>query len=130
MPRPSEPPERPGLDDGLRLLETEDRGRDAIHALVLGRALGEQSDVYWVDANAMASAQSLTTMAPTECVLESVQVSRAQTSDQRFPLVEIVRQLAQDDTALLVATGFDDVYTRRYFRAVLSGSEYRPPHLS
>lgn len=35
MPRTSEPPELPGLDDGLRLLETEDRGRYAIHALVL-----------------------------------------------------------------------------------------------
>jgi hypothetical protein len=43
-------------------------------------------------------------MAPSERVLESVQVSRAQTSYQLFSLVERVRQLAQDDTALLVAS--------------------------
>lgn len=110
MPRTSQPPELPGLDDGIRLLETEDRARYAIHALVLDHALGEQSDVYWIDANSMASAHPLTKLAPSEHVLESVLVSRAQTSYQYFSLVEHVLEFLQADTALLVATGFDRFY--------------------
>lgn len=110
MPRTSQPPELPGLDDGIRLLETEDRARYAIHALVLDHALGEQSDVYWIDANAMASGHPLTKLAPSERVLESVLVSRAQTSYQHFSLIERVLELVQDDTALLVGTGFDRFY--------------------
>lgn len=110
MPRTSQPPELPGFDDGIRLPETEDRARYAIHALVLDHALGEQSDVYWIDANAMASAHPLTKLAPNERVLKTVQVARAQTSPQHFSLVERALELAQDDTALLVTTGFDRFY--------------------
>lgn len=110
MPRTSQPPEIPGFDDGIRLLETSDRARYAIHALVLDHALGEQSDVYWIDANAMASAHPLTKLAPSERVLETVLVSRAQTTYQHFSLVERVLELVQDDTALLVASSFDRFY--------------------
>lgn len=110
MPRTSQLPELPGLDDGVRLLQTEDRARYAIHALVLDHALGEQSDVYWIDADAMASAHPLTKLAPSERVLESVLISRAQTSYQHFSLVEYVLELLQADTAFLVATDFDRFY--------------------
>lgn len=122
MDRRTQTPELPGLNASINLLETEDRARYAIHALVLDHCLGTDSDVYWIDASGMASAHPLTKLAPRERVLQSVQVSRAQTSYQHMALIEHFQECVDDDIELLCLTGMD-VHYRDHDRGHESGKE-------
>lgn len=103
-------PELPSLGSGIHLLESDHHPRAAIHALVLDHLLLNGGDVYWIDSDRSATTQPLLRLAPNERILERVQVSRAQTATQHYSLVDHLRELVDDDTSLLVTTGYDHFY--------------------
>lgn len=110
MQHAKQPPELPSLSPGVQLLESDGHPRAAIHALVLDHLLLNDGQVYWLDSDRSATSQPLLRLAPNERILERVHVARAQTSTQHYSLVERITQLVDQETSLLVATGYDYFY--------------------
>lgn len=110
MQQHNQPPELPSLDAGIQLIESDGHPRTAIHALVLDHLLLNDGRVYWIDSDRSATCQPLLRLAPNERILERVNIARAQTSTQHYSLVERLTQLVDDDTSLLITTGYDHFY--------------------
>lgn len=101
-------PELPTLEPGLTLLETDDRGREALHSLVLDHVLGEGAPAYWIDVRGHATTRPLAALAPSPRVLDRVRVARGFTPFQHYRIVETAT--ARADAALLVAPALDGPY--------------------
>lgn len=110
MQQAKQPPELPTLDSGVHLLESDDHPRAAIHALVLDHLLMNDGEVYWLDSDRSATAHPLLRLAPNERILERVHVARAQTSTQHYSLVDRLTELVDEETSLLITTGYDHFY--------------------
>lgn len=103
-------PVLPTLEDRWYLLETDGRPTGPLGSLVLDHLLLNDGPVYWVDAAGHARSDALARLAPSERLLERVQVARGFTAHQHAALVERVADLVDGETALLVLPAVDAMY--------------------
>lgn len=98
-------PELPELENEVYLIEPQDdssRNRrqtvlGPLHGLVLDTALSRSGDAVWIDAQGHATTQTLTSVSPSERVLDRVHVARAFTAQQHQTLVGHVHQWLRND---------------------------------
>lgn len=106
---PTEVPELPDLDPGLRLLESDTGTTGALHSLVVDHVLRDGGDAYWVDSRGRARTRPLARLAPSRRVLERIDVARGFTAFQHYALVEALAE-READPALVVLPAIDYPY--------------------
>ncbi|WP_232700573.1 hypothetical protein [Halobacterium wangiae] len=112
MPTPDhDMPDLPSLESGLTLLETPDsHGIDAIHTLVIDHVLLNSGPAYWVDSGHHAVTSRLRELAPSDRVLDRVQVARGFTPYQHTSLIRRLRTSLQDEVSMLIVPVVDYHY--------------------
>jgi hypothetical protein len=103
-------PELPTLDNGLTLLETDERATGALQSLVLDKLLLDGGSAVWVDAHGHGTTQLLSRIAPSMRVLDHIRIARAFTAWQHQSLCQDLAPELTDDTALVVLPAFDWFY--------------------
>jgi len=112
-------PELPTLEPGIVLLETSEGSRStlhgALHALVVDHVLLEYTTAMWIDAAGHASTRPLTDIAPSDRILDRIDVARGFTPTQHTALLETLsdrleRTPAADRPGLIVAPALDYHY--------------------
>lgn len=106
----TEGPELPTLDAGVQLLDTDGRATGPLAALVVDRLVGAGGSAVWVDSRGHARAGPLLDLAPSDRVLDRIQVARGFTAHQHFALVQSLPERVDDDTAVLVLPAMDACY--------------------
>lgn len=104
------PPELPALRPGIRLLETDERSVSILHALVLDHQLMHDGATYWVDSRGHATTTSLARLAPSQRMLDRIQIARGFTAFQHFSLVEDLDAYIDETTSLVVVPVVDYPY--------------------
>jgi len=94
----------PSLDDGITLLDVDgDRGVPILQSLVLDHLLMHDGSAFWVDANGHATTTTLAQIAPSQRLLDRIQVARGFTAYQHYgticDLPMAVNQSIQESTA-------------------------------
>jgi hypothetical protein len=94
----------PSLDDGITLLDVEGgRGVPILQSLVLDHLLLHDGPAFWVDANGHATTTTLAQIAPSQRLLDRIQVARGFTAYQHYgaicDLSTAVNQSIQESTA-------------------------------
>jgi len=75
----------PSLDDGITLLDIDgSRGVPILQSLVLDHLLMHAGPAFWVDANGHATTTSLSRIAPSQRLLDRIQVARGFTAYQHY----------------------------------------------
>jgi hypothetical protein len=78
----------PSLDDGITLLDVEGgRGVPILQSLVLDHLLLHDGPAFWVDANGHATTTTLAQIAPSQRLLDRIQVARGFTAYQHYGAV-------------------------------------------
>ncbi len=78
----------PSLDDGITLLDVEGgRGVPILQSLVLDHLLLHEGPAFWVDANGHATTTTLAQIAPSQRLLDRIQVARGFTAYQHYGAV-------------------------------------------
>jgi hypothetical protein len=78
----------PSLDDGITLLDVEGgRGVPILQSLVLDHLLLHDGPAFWVDANGHATTTTLAQIAPSQRLLDRIQVARGFTAYQHYSAV-------------------------------------------
>ncbi len=103
-------PELPGLDPGIRLLETDERATGPLHTLVVDHVARHQGPAYWVDTHGHAQTQPLAQLAPDTRLLDRVHVARGFTPFQHYALVDTLAETVGEDASLLVLPAVDGMY--------------------
>lgn len=104
-------PELPRLSNGITLLDTDSRSREALHSLVLDHILCEGHPAYWIDTHGHATTQPLGSLAPSPRVLDRIHVARGFTPFQHYAIVQnFVTRVAETRPALLVVPALDGQY--------------------
>jgi len=100
----------PSLDDGITLLDIKgDRGVPILQSLVLDHLLLHDGPAFWVDANGHATTTTLARIAPSQRLLNRIQVARGFTAYQHYgavcDLTTAVNQSIKSSTADIGAVG-------------------------
>ena len=111
-------PELPPLEPGLVLLETPDARstlRGALHALVVDHVLLENTQATWIDSRGFGSTRPLTDIAPSDRILDRIDIARGFTAYQHAALLEtLVERLERgseaDHPGLIVVPALDHHY--------------------
>lgn len=103
-------PTLPSLDAECYLLETDDDTAGPLQSLVLDHLLLNTGAAYWVDAAGRARTDTLARIAPSDRLLDRIQVARGFTAYQHAALVDRVLEVLDEDTALVVAPSIDAMY--------------------
>ena len=78
----------PSLDDGITLLDVDGgRGVSLLQSLVLDHLLLHDGPAFWVDANGHATTTTLAQIAPSQRLLDRIQVARGFTAYQHYGAV-------------------------------------------
>lgn len=107
---PTDGPTLPTLDRGVQILDTDDRATGALQSLVLDHLLMHDGPAIWVDSHGHAATQPLARLAPSDRLLDRIQVARAFTPFQHYSLVETLPDHCSDETVLVVLPEFDWFY--------------------
>lgn len=107
---PTDVPTLPTLDRGVHILDTDDRATGALQSLVLDHLLLHDGPALWVDSHGHAATQPLARLAPSERLLDRIQVARGFTPFQHYSLVETLPDHCADETALVVLPEVDWFY--------------------
>lgn len=103
-------PELPGLDPGIRLLETDDRATGPLHTLVVDHVARHPGPAYWVDTHGHAQTQPLAQLAPDTRLLDRIHIARGFTPFQHYALVDTLAATVDADTSLIVLPALDGMY--------------------
>lgn len=103
-------PTLPALDDGVTLLETDERASGVLHTLALDHLLLEDGSAIWVDAHDHGTTQPLLRIAPTMRLLDRVRIARAFTPWQHQGLLRDLAASISDGTTLVVLPELDWFY--------------------
>jgi hypothetical protein len=103
-------PSLPTLGDQCYLLETGEATTGPLQSLVLDHLLLNEGDAYWVDAAGHAQADTLARIAPSNRLLERINVARGFTAYQHAALVNRVTDFVDKDTSIVVAPDVDAMY--------------------
>lgn len=103
-------PEFPALDCGVRLLDTDERFVEALHALVLNHQLMHEGPTYWIDSRGHATTTSLARLAPTQRLLDRINIARGFTPFQHYSLIETLADRVDTSTSLVVVPVVDAPY--------------------
>lgn len=106
----SEYPELPSLADEVQLLDVDEQPTGPLHALVVDHLLLNDGEAVWVDAAGHAVATSLAQLAPSQRILDRIQVARAFTAHQHFELVTQLPDVVDADTSLVVLPAMEYFY--------------------
>lgn len=101
-------PELPDLDPGVTLLESDDP-ITPLHSLVVDHLLINGGDGYWVDSHGHARTDTLTDVAPSDRILDRIDVVRGFTPQQHHELVATLSE-RRIDPSLVVAPAVDGQY--------------------
>ena len=78
----------PSLDDGITLLDIDgSRGVPILQSVVLDHLLMHDGPAFWVDANGHATTTTLAQIAPSQRLLDRIQVARGFTAYQHYGAV-------------------------------------------
>ena len=103
-------PSLPTLSDQCYLLETGEATTGPLQSLVLDYLLLNEGDAYWVDAAGHARADTLARIAPSNRLLERINVARGFTAYQHAALVNRVTDFVDEETGIVVAPAVDAMY--------------------
>jgi hypothetical protein len=104
-------PDLPTLTSGLTLLETPDsHGRKAIQTLAIDHILLNDGPAVWVDSGHHATTSSLRQLAPSDRILDRIDVARGFTPYQHSALIRRVRDALTTTPSLLVVPAIDYHY--------------------
>lgn len=105
-------PDLPTLTTGVTLVDVEGQAVGPVQTLVLDHLLLNETTARWIDVFDHVQTQSLARLAPSERILDRIQVARAFTPFQHAALVEdLVDEIAADAAApLVVAPALDGLY--------------------
>lgn len=106
----------PSLDTECYLLETTDDTTGSLQSLVLDHLLLKNGIAYWVDAAGHARTDALARIAPSDRLLDRIQVGRGFTAYQHASLIDRTLEVIDEDTALVVAPAIDAMYREHDFR--------------
>jgi len=85
-------PALPDLGPGVQLLELgSSNGIEALHSLVIDAVLMRDGPALWVDAGRHAVTSSLRALAPSDRVLDRIEIARGFTANQHTALLRTVR---------------------------------------
>lgn len=108
--QPEQTPALPTLETGCHLLETDDRATGALQSLAVDHLLLNDGDVYWVDAAGHARADTLARIAPSQRLLDRIQVARGFTAYQHAALIDHLVDRLDESTSLVVVPDIDALY--------------------
>lgn len=104
-------PELPRLDSGVTLLETPDsHGIEAIQTLAIDHVLLNDGPGFWVDSGHHAVTTSLRDLAPSDRILDRINVARGFTPYQHTSLIRRLRTALETTPSLLVVPAVDHQY--------------------
>lgn len=101
-------PDLPSLDSGIQLLDTD--ASRAIHALTVDHVLLSSGDAYWIGTGTHAQSTPFVELAPSDRILDRVQVARAFTPFQHLALLESLPKVLTDRTELVIVPDIDGYY--------------------
>lgn len=104
-------PELPELQDGITYLETgETHGIEAIQTLTIDHLLLNDGHAVWIDAGRHAITSSLHELAPSNRVLERIQIARGFTPYQHTSILQDLPDATPTDVSLIVVPAIDAQY--------------------
>lgn len=93
-------PELPRLEPGVHCLDCTDSAVGPLHSLVLDHLLTHDGPAYWVDSRGHATTHPLARLAPSQRLLDRVQVARGFTAFQHYSLLDALGdRVTSPDTA-------------------------------
>lgn len=110
-PRPTA--DLPDLTPGVTLVDVDDDlGVTPVQALLLDQVLGGDGPAFWVDGANRANTTRLRELAPSDRVLDRIEVARGFTAHQHTSLLDRLagRLDARESPSVVVATGLDGMY--------------------
>lgn len=107
---PTAGPTLPTLDRGVHVLDADDRVTGPLQSLVLDHLLMNDGPAVWVDSHGNAASQPLARLAPSDRLLDRIQVARGFTPFQHYSLVETLPDHCTEETALVVLPAVDWFY--------------------
>lgn len=107
---PEATPTLPTLEAGCHLLETDDRATGALQSLAVDHLLLNEGATYWVDAAGHARADMLARIAPSNRLLDRIQVARGFTAYQHTALIDHLTACLDETTTLVVVPAIDALY--------------------
>ena len=106
-------PALPELDPGVQLLETgASSGLEALHSLVIDAVLTRDGPALWVDAGRHAVTSNLRTLAPSDRVLDRIEIARGFTAYQHTALLRTVRYRIDEISPSVVVIPAVDAHYR------------------
>jgi len=106
-------PALPDLDPGVQLLETgANGGIEALHSLVIDAVLMREGPALWVDAGRHAVTSNLRTLAPSDRVLDRIEIARGFTAYQHTALLRNVRYRLENRSPSVVVIPAVDAHYR------------------
>jgi hypothetical protein len=100
----------PALDPGITRLEYSSAVDTVIHALAVDHLLLSGDDAVWIDPGTHAQTGPLTELAPSDRILDRIQVARGFTPFQHLDLLRSLPDLCSNDTSLVVVPDIDRYY--------------------
>lgn len=107
---PESTPTLPTLEAGCHLLEMDERATGALQSLAVDHLLMNEGTAYWVDAAGHARADTLARIAPSNRLLDRIQVARGFTAYQHTALVDHLEASLDETTTLVVVPAVDALY--------------------
>jgi hypothetical protein len=92
----------PDLNSGITLLEHSTDTETVVHALAVDHLLLSGGDAVWIDPGTHAQTGPLAELAPSERILDRIQVARGFTPFQHLDLLRSLPDLCSNDTTLVV----------------------------
>lgn len=108
--QPRDVPVLPELEPGIQLLEFDADCTGAFHSLVIDELLTADTPGYWIDAGGHARTARLRELAPSDRVLERLQVARGFTPYQHYTLVKTLPSTLSRPPSLVVCPDLDRLY--------------------
>lgn len=102
-------PELPSLGPDVYLLEATDR-RGPLHALVVDHLSIEGGIGYWIDAHGHATTHPLADLAPSDRILDRIEVARGFTPQQHYAITETLAGRDDLEPGVVVAPALDGLY--------------------
>lgn len=104
-------PELPELQEGITYLETGDNhGIESIQTLTVDHLLLNDGHAVWVDAGRHAITSSLHELAPSNRVLERIQIARGFTPYQHTSILQDLPETGPTEISLIVVPAVDAQY--------------------
>ncbi len=103
-------PELPTLDPGITLVECEGDPRIVLQTLAVDKLLLEGGDAVWLGTGRYATTETLVEVAPDRRILDRVHVARAFQAYQHAALVQRLKRVIDDSTAVIVLPDIDMHY--------------------